>query len=185
MNALGSYVRSLVFLNSRFDQYMRGNKAALTAEEVNGFNLFMGKAKCGTCHYMPLFNGNFPPRFVKTDAEVIGVPATAQALLRGRPRGGGKGAVIDADPGRFAIVPAESFRHAFKTPTVRNAARTGPYMHNGVFSTLEEVMDFYNKGGGAGLGIKIPNQTLPFDKLDLNENERREIIAFIRSLDSQ
>ncbi|HEY4288651.1 MAG TPA: cytochrome c peroxidase [Puia sp.] len=221
MNALGSYVRSLVFLNSRFDQYMRGNKAALTAEEVNGFNLFMGKAKCGTCHYMPLFNGNFPPRFVKTDAEVIGVPATAQALVRGGANGaanggangaaqvaangaaqvaanGGangaaqvaangaaKGAVIDADPGRFAIVPAKSFLHAFKTPTVRNAARTGPYMHNGVFRTLEEVMDFYSKGGGAGLGIKIPNQTLPFDKLDLSENERNEIIAFIRSLDSQ
>ena len=173
MNALGSYVRSLVFLNSRWDQYMRGNKAALSAEAVNGFNLFMGKAKCGTCHYMPLFNGNFPPRFVKTEAEVIGVPATA------------KGAVIDPDPGRFAIVAAESFRHAFKTPTVRNAAGTAPYMHNGVFSTLDEVMDFYNKGGGAGLGIKISNQTLPFDKLDLNENERKEIIAFIKSLDSR
>jgi cytochrome c peroxidase len=58
-------------------------------------------------------------------------------------------------------------------------------MHNGVFSTLEEVMDFYNRGGGVGLGIKIPNQTLPFDKLDLSENERNEIIAFIKSLDSQ
>jgi len=173
MNALGSYVRSLVFLNSRWDQYMRGNKAALNTEEVNGFNLFMGKAKCGTCHYMPLFNGNFPPRFVKTDAEVIGVPAAA------------KGAMIDPDPGRFAIVAAESFRHAFKTPTVRNAASTAPYMHNGVFNTLDEVMDFYNQGGGVGLGIKIPNQTLPFDKLDLNENERKEIIAFIKSLDSR
>ena len=57
-------------------------------------------------------------------------------------------------------------------------------MHNGVFSTLEEVMDFYNRGGGVGLGIKIPNQTLPFDKLDLSESERNEIIAFIESLDS-
>ncbi|HTI89965.1 MAG TPA: cytochrome c peroxidase [Puia sp.] len=190
MNALGSYVRSLVFLNSRFDEYMRGNKAALSAEEVNGFNLFMGKAKCGTCHYMPLFNGNFPPRFVKTDAEVIGVPAAAQARLRdgaakGGTQGDAKGAVIDADPGRFAIVAAESFKHAFKTPTVRNAAQTGPYMHNGVFGTLEEVMDFYNNGGGSGLGIKVPNQTLPFDKLDLNVNERNEIIAFIKSLDSK
>ena len=187
MNALGSYVRSLVFLNSRFDRYMRGNKKALTVEEVNGFNLFMGKAKCGTCHYMPLFNGNFPPRFVKTEAEVIGVPAAGavKGLVGDGGKGASKGAVIDGDPGRFAIVPTESFRHAFKTPTVRNAARTGPYMHNGVFSTLEEVMDFYNRGGGVGLGIKIPNQTLPFDKLELNENERNEIIAFIKSLDSQ
>ncbi len=202
MNALGSYVRSLVFLNSRFDSYMRGDRTALTAEEVNGFNLFMGKAKCGTCHYMPLFNGNFPPRFVKTEAEVIGVPAAGgmeggtRGGVKGATRGGdgvskggalvvAKGAVIDPDPGRFAIVAAESFRHAFKTPTVRNAARTGPYMHNGVFSTLEEVMDFYNKGGGVGLGMKIPNQTLPFDKLDLTENERNAIILFIKSLDSR
>ena len=192
MNALGSYERSLVFLNSRFDQYMRGNKTALSAEEVNGFNLFMGKARCATCHYMPLFNGNFPPRFVKTEVEVIGVPGAVKGgmggmggAVKGTVRSAAKGREIDADPGRFAIVPVESFRHAFKTPTVRNAARTGPYMHNGVFSTLEEVMDFYNKGGGVGLGMKIPNQTLPFDKLDLNESERREIVAFIRSLDSQ
>jgi cytochrome c peroxidase len=190
---------------------MRGEKAALTAEEVKGFNLFMGKAKCGTCHYMPLFNGNFPPRFVKMEAEVIGVPAAAQGpsgrvgaaqgpseragaekglsggagAANGAGKEGAPGAVIDPDPGRFAIVAAESFRHAFKTPTVRNAAGTAPYMHNGVFSTLDEVMDFYNKGGGAGLGIKMPNQTLPFDKLDLNENERKEIIAFIKSLDSR
>jgi cytochrome c peroxidase len=113
------------------------------------------------------------------------VPATMKGGGPGAGKGGEKAVVIDADMGRFAIVAAESFKHAFKTPTVRNAARTGPYMHNGVFNTLDEVMDFYNKGGGVGLGMKIPNQTLPFDKLDLNENERREIVAFIRSLDSQ
>jgi cytochrome c peroxidase len=173
MNALGSYERSLVFLNSRFDDYMRGNAAAMDAGEVRGFNLFMGKARCATCHYMPLFNGNFPPRFVKTEVEVIGVPAAA----------GGK--AIDGDLGRFAIVANESFRHAFKTPSVRNAARTAPYMHNGVFATLEDVMDFYDKGGGAGLGIKIPNQTLPFDSLGLSREERNNVIAFIRSLDSR
>jgi cytochrome c peroxidase len=173
MNAIGSYVRSLVFLNSRFDAYMRGDGQALSAGEVNGFNLFMGKAKCGTCHYMPLFNGTFPPRYMKIETEVIGVP--------GKPGS----ATIDADPGRFAIVPTESFRHAFKTTTVRNAARTAPYMHNGVFLTLDQVLDFYNKGGGTGLGIKLPNQTLPFDKLDLSRQEQDDIIAFIRSLDSK
>jgi cytochrome c peroxidase len=187
MNALGSYVRSLVFLNSRFDAYMRGDKAAMSGEEVKGFNLFMGRAKCGTCHYMPLFNGNFPPRFVKTEAEVIGVPGAGRGAdgLRSGRAGRGVGAVIDADLGRFAIVANESFRHAFKTPTVRNAALTAPYMHNGVFGTLEEVMDFYNKGGGVGLGMKILNQTLPFDKLDLTQDERNAVIAFIKSLNSQ
>jgi cytochrome c peroxidase len=82
-------------------------------------------------------------------------------------------------------VKMESFLHAFKTPTLRNAARTAPYMHNGVFTTLAQVMDFYNKGGGVGLGIKMNNQTLPFDKLNLTEQERGELIAFVRSLDSR
>jgi cytochrome c peroxidase len=173
MNAIGSYVRSLTLLNSRFDDYMRGNKQAMSNEEVNGFNLFMGKAKCATCHYMPLFNGTFPPRYVKSEAEVIGVPLS---LANDR---------IDSDLGRFDVMNIPAFRHAFKTPTLRNAARTAPYMHNGVFTTLEQVMDFYNKGGGVGLGLKIDNQTLPFDKLDLTDNERNDIIAFIRSLDSR
>ena len=70
--------------------------------------------------------------------------------------------------GRYGIVKVESFKHAFKISTVRNASLTAPYMHNGVFSTLEQVIDFYNKGGGAGLGINIENQTLPFDSLSLS-----------------
>jgi cytochrome c peroxidase len=173
MNAIGSYIRSLVFLNSRFDLYMQGNKTALNAHEINGFNLFMGKAKCATCHFMPLFNGNLPPAFQKMEAEVIGVPEKIS------------GQAIDPDLGRYNIIRVESFRHAFKIPTVRNAARTGPYMHNGVFSSLDQVLDFYNEGGGVGSGIRIDNQTLPLDKLGLTEEERKDIIAFIGSLDSK
>jgi cytochrome c peroxidase len=173
MNAIGSYIRSLVLLNSRFDSFMRGDKTALNESEINGFNLFMGKAKCATCHFMPLFNGTLPPAFQKMETEVIGVPETVSNRK------------IDPDLGRYNIVQVESFRHAFKIPTVRNAARTAPYMHNGVFGTLDQVVDFYNKGGGAGLGIKIDNQTLPSDELGLTENERNDIVAFIRSLDSK
>jgi len=173
MNAIGSYVRSLTYLNSRFDAYMRGDKTAMNADEVAGFNLFMGRAKCGTCHYMPLFNGTFPPRYIKIETEVIGVPQTAA------------GKKIDDDLGRYAVVKAESVRHAFKTPGLRNVARTAPYMHNGVFGTLEQVVDFYNKGGGAGLGLKIENQTLPFDKLELTEKERNRLVSFMKTLDSR
>jgi len=173
MNAIGSYIRSLVQLNSRFDKYMRGDKAAMNPEEINGFNLFMGKAKCATCHYLPLFNGTFPPRFNKIESEVIAVPEK-------------KGSnIVDPDLGRFEIIKVESLRHAFKTPTVRNAARTAPYMHNGVFGTLEEVMDFYNKGGGAGMGIKVDNQTLPADSLNLTIKDQTDIVSFIKSLDSK
>jgi cytochrome c peroxidase len=173
MNAIGSYIRSLVFLNSRFDEYMRGDRTKMNPNEINGFNLFMGKAKCATCHYMPLFNGTFPPNFKKIESEVIGVPKSITDTL------------IDPDLGRYAVLKVESFRHAFKTPTVRNAALTAPYMHNGVFNSLEQVMDFYKRGGGVGLGIKIENQTLPFDSLSLSVQEQADIIAFIKSLNSQ
>jgi cytochrome c peroxidase len=170
--AVAAYVRSLVGLNSRFDQYLRGDTAVLSSQEVLGFNLFMGKAQCGTCHYMPLFNGTVPPLYDKTESEVLGVPATADTL---HPK-------LDADQGKFLLYGVAHQRHAFKTPTVRNAARTAPYMHNGVYETLEQVLDFYNKGGGAGLGLKVPNQTLADDKLNLSATEKQAIIAFIKSL---
>ena len=173
MNAIGSYIRSLTYLNSRFDEYMRGNKTVMNNTEINGFNLFMGKAKCATCHYMPLFNGTFPPRYIRTEAEVIGVPETLNAKK------------IDPDPGRYKVAKVESLKFAFKTPTVRNASLTAPYMHNGVFANLEQVMDFYRKGGGRGSGIKLENQTLPFDSLKISGKEQEDIIAFIKCLDSK
>jgi cytochrome c peroxidase len=173
MNAIGAYVRSLVALNSRFDEYMRGNAHAMTAQEIHGFNLFMGKAKCGTCHYMPLFNGSFPPRFVLIESEVIGVPKTINETA------------IDTDMGRYNVLKTPAFKHAFKISTIRNAALTAPYMHNGVFTTLEQVMDFYNKGGGAGIGYNVENQTLDTRKLNLTKQESADVIAFIKSLNSK
>src|SRR5690606_30564952 len=131
-NALASYVRSLAKPNSRFDQYMRGDDGALTDEEVDGFNLFMGKAKCATCHFVPLFNGITPPKYTESEAEVIGVPKSLTD------------SIVDPDNGWYDVIGTDSYRHAFKTPTVRNVDRTAPYMHNGVYETLEDVMEFYN-----------------------------------------
>jgi cytochrome c peroxidase len=173
MNAIGSYIRSLTYLNSRFDEFMRGNKSVMNNDEINGFNLFMGKAKCATCHYMPLFNGTFPPRFIRIESEVIGVPETVKAKK------------IDPDLGRYKVAKVESLKYAFKTPTVRNASLTAPYMHNGVFANLEQVMDFYRKGGGRGFDINMENQTLPFDSLKISGKEQEDIIAFIKCLDSK
>lgn len=175
MSAIGTYIRSLVALNSRFDEYMQGNKAAMNQQEINGFNLFMGKARCGTCHYMPLFNGSFPPQYIIIESEVIGVPETNSAVH----------ATIDTDMGRYNILKTPAFKHAFKITTVRNAALTAPYMHNGVFTTLEQVVDFYNKGGGTGLGYKVDNQTLSTDKLNLTPKECNEVVAFIKTLNSK
>ena len=67
-------------------------------------------------------------------------------------------------------------------PTLRNIALTAPYMHNGAYATLDEVMDFYEHGGGAGLGAHVPNATLPSSRLHLTSDERRAIIAFLRAL---
>jgi cytochrome c peroxidase len=173
MNALASYVRSLTALNSRFDAYMQGDSKAMTAAEVNGFNLFMGKARCATCHYLPLFNGTLPPRYMQMDAEVIGVPKTKVAKS------------IDPDLGLYNISSQVFNRHAFKVTSVRNTSHTAPYMHNGVFKSMDEVIDFYNKGGGAGMGLKVPNQTLSADALQLSPKEKTELIDFIKSLDSR
>ena len=169
-NAIASYVRSLNAFDSRFDEYMRGNKNALNNEEIEGMNLFMGKAKCATCHFTPLFNGTVPPSYSKTEHEVIGTPQDAS------------GKKLSSDQGRYLYNKMPQLVGAFKTPTVRNAAVTAPYMHNGVFKTLEEVVDFYNKGGGQGLGYKVENQTLPFDELKLTKKEEKALVAFMKTL---
>ncbi|MDQ8014221.1 MAG: cytochrome c peroxidase [Flavobacterium nitrogenifigens] len=169
-NAIASYVRSLNSFDSRFDEYMRGNKNVLNNEEIEGMNLFMGKAKCATCHFTPLFNGTVPPSYSKTEHEVIGTPNEPS------------GKSLSPDKGRYIYNQMSQLVGAFKTPTVRNAAVTAPYMHNGVFKTLEEVVSFYNKGGGIGLGYKVENQTLPFDKLNLTVKEEKALVAFMKTL---
>jgi cytochrome c peroxidase len=171
-NALAAFVRSLSPFSSPFDEYMRGKKSALTSEQVDGFNLFAGKAKCATCHFIPLFNGNIPPWFNHSESEIIGVPEKPIW----------KGAAIDPDSGRFAIHRFPELLFAFKTPGLRNVEKTAPYMHNGVYKTLDEVVEFYRKGGGAGLGIKLPSQSLPFDSLALNNAEKIAIVRFLESL---
>ncbi len=170
-NAIASYERTLIALNARFDQHMNGNKN-LSEDEINGFNLFMGKAKCGTCHFMPLFSGAKPPRFYYIESEVLGIPVAAKV----------KPAKLDKDSGRYRITRSPVHLFAFKTATLRNTALTAPYMHNGVFKTLEEVVDFYNNGGGKGLHIAPPNQSLSFDKLNLTKKEKRDLVLFMKAL---
>jgi cytochrome c peroxidase len=169
--ALAAYIRSLTALNAPFDRALRG-EVALGADARRGFNVFMGKARCGTCHFAPLFGGTLPPEFVMSDPEIIGVPA----------RNVTRGATIDPDSGRGAIDRRGGMAHAFKTPTVRNTALTAPYMHNGAFRTLKDVIDFYDRGGGLGVGAKVPNQTLSPDSLHLTATDRRALIAFLQSL---
>ena len=173
-NALASYVRSLSTFSSKFDAYVQGNKNALTAQEQQGFNVFVGKGKCATCHFIPLFNGTVPPRFSSSEQEVLGIPSDAAVTK------------LDNDLGRQIFnMDLHQLKNSFKTVTVRNIEKTAPYMHNGVFATLEEVVTFYNKGGGAGFGLKVDNQTLPTDALDLTEAEQKALIAFMKALNDE
>lgn len=171
-NAVAAYVRSLSTFSSPFDEYLNGKKSALSSQQITGFNLFAGKAKCATCHFIPLFNGTIPPWYNKTESEVIGVPKKVLWT----------NATIDDDSGRYRINQFAELLYAFKTPTLRNIDKTAPYMHNGVYKTLNEVIEFYHKGGGVGLGINLPFQTLPFDSLFLQVNEKQAIVSFMQSL---
>lgn len=170
LKAITEYEKTLVSMNSRFDKYLGGDYQQLTAQEINGYNLFSGKALCGSCHFFPLFNGLVPPVYNDTEYEVIGVPESTN------------GKTIDKDEGRLLVSNIPIHQYAFKTPSIRNSHLTAPYMHNGVYKTLDEVLDFYNKGGGQGIGINIPHQTLPFDSLQLSPKDMINIKAFILSL---
>lgn len=175
-SALAYYVMSLRSFNSPFDQYVRGERDELSEAARNGFNLFMGKAACATCHFPPTFAGLLPAGFSDSESEVLGVMVMHDTL----------NPVLDPDLGRYENQrPKEHapiYMNSFKTPTVRNIAVTAPYMHNGAYPDLESVMDFYNRGGGLGMGLDLPHQTLPGDPLGLSEKEKADLIAFMKTL---
>lgn len=160
----GSYSR----FYSSFDNAMN-NKGTVSDEAKKGFNLFMSRAKCGTCHFVPNFNGVKPP-YIGSEFEVLGTPGDTSFKD------------LSSDKGRYMINKAPETLHAFRTGSIRNAEYTKPYMHNGVFKSLEEVIDFYDVGGGQGKKMVVENQTLPGDSLHLTRSEKKELLAFIYSL---
>jgi cytochrome c peroxidase len=172
-HALAAFIRSLTSVNSSFDQFMRRETVALSADVKAGYNLFMGKATCGTCHFAPTFFGTVPPHFNHNEGEVLGIPASAENMK------------MDGDLGRYSIYRFYNYEFLngmFKIPTIRNVEITAPYMHNGVYNSLLEVVDFYDAGGGAGFGFHIPQQSLPSDSLHLTDIEKSQLLAFMNSL---
>lgn len=153
---------------SPFDEAMLGNHA-IDNEARQGFNLFMGKAQCATCHFVPQFNGVKPP-YIGSEFEVLGTPSDTNYTS------------LSKDEGRYRVNPATETQHAFRTSTLRNVAKTAPYMHNGVFKTLAQVIDFYDGGGGAGHGLSVSNQTLSSDSLHLTPSEKKALQRFMESL---
>lgn len=188
--ALASYQRSLVSGDSAFDRWFYGNQpGALPEAAERGYRLFSGKAGCITCHTIgeqhALFSDNRlhntgigyrQSMGIRADREQILIaPGVSIEIER---------SVIDsvaekppADVGRYEITQNPDDRWKYKTPSLRNVALTAPYMHNGSLSTLPEVVDFYNAGG-------VPNELLDplIRPLNLSEQERQDLVAFLQSL---
>ena len=152
--SLASFVRSLLSGNAPFDRFINGDRDALSAEQQAGLQVFRGKANCTACHVGPTFSDE---RFHNT-----GVAWRDGRLL---------------DEGRFEVTRRSEHRGAFKTPTLREIARTAPYMHDGSVGTLTDVVEFYDEGGR-------PNPTLDPElrPLRLTDDEKRALVAFLESL---
>lgn len=175
-HALKSYLMSLPRFDAPFDQLVQNKTKEIPAKLRQGFNLFMGKAQCATCHFPPTFSGLVPPTYADSESEVLGVLSNEDF----------EHPELDKDLGRINNRIAKDnyafFANSFKTLSIRNAALTAPYMHNGSIKSLEKVIEFYNLGGGLGMGLDLPHQTLPSEPLNLTEAEKEALVIFIKSL---
>jgi cytochrome c peroxidase len=152
--SLASFVRSLLSGDSAFDRFINGDRGALTTEQQAGLQVFRGKGNCTACHVGPTFSDE---RFHNTGV----------AWRDGR----------IVDDGRFEVTGAEGDRGAFKTPTLREIARTAPYMHDGSLATLAEVVEFYDRGGNENPGLDSEVR-----QLRLTDAEKHALSAFLAAL---
>jgi cytochrome c peroxidase len=151
--AIAAYVRTILSGNSPYDRFRAGDTTALSPAAQRGLALFEEKARCTRCHTG--FN------FTDEDYHNIGV-----GMDREHP-----------DLGRYTVTKDEADKGAFKTPTLRDVASRGPYMHDGSLKTLEEVVDYYAKGGTANPWLSPKSQLL-----NLTAQERADLIAFLHAL---
>ncbi len=151
--ALAAFERTLIDKHSRFDEYyLLHNKKALSAQEINGFNLFFSdKTQCGSCHNT----------FYLSNQELANT-----GLYK-----------VYADSGYARLTGLAEDIGKFKVPSLRNLKYTAPYMHNGSLQTLEEVIQHYKKGGE-----HHPNQHAFIKGFSLNDEEQKELIAFLLTL---
>ncbi len=155
--ALASYVRTILSGNSPVDRYHSGEREALSQQERQGLGIFNSKGNCWVCHFGPTFTDE---RFHNT-----GIAWQNGELL---------------DHGRYMVTGKEEDRGAFKTPTLHEVARTAPYMHDGSITTLEEVLEFYDRGGNAN-----PYLDPALRPLNLTAAEKRALLAFLRALSGE
>jgi len=171
--AIAAFERSLVSRNSPLDKYLNGDKTALSEGAAEGLSLFRGKGRCIQCHYgVNLMDDQFHALHVPENPDFQKDPRVAATRRFVAKVNGYKDyKTLEEDPGRYLISKKKEDWRAFKTPTLRDIARTAPYMHNGTFETLDEVIDFFDRGGGEGNRVLKP--------LGLTEEEKGHLKAFL------
>jgi cytochrome c peroxidase len=183
LKAISAFERTVVSRNVPFDRYMKGDTSALTPLQVKGLELFQGKAGCVQCHNGPLL----------TDQKLytLGLPKNPgfeqepqrQIAMRERMRAKGIPEevirTLDRDPGHYLDTKRDEDKGKFRTAPLRELRYTAPYMHNGVFVSLDEVIDFYDRGGGDDpFGTKSPL----IRPLRLTAAEKAALLAFLDGL---
>ncbi|OGX37972.1 MAG: hypothetical protein A3C36_04365 [Omnitrophica WOR_2 bacterium RIFCSPHIGHO2_02_FULL_52_10] len=184
LKAIAVFERTVVTKDAPFDQYMNGDKKALSDSAKRGMELFQGKARCIQCHNGPLMSDE--------SFHNIGVPknplfendAQRQIALRFQHYARGVSEEVyrgaDRDLGLYYTTKRPEDKGKFRTPPLRYIEYTAPYMHNGVFESLEEVVDFYNKGGGDD-----PRKSPLLQSLDLTKQEMNDLLEFLKSLSGE
>ena len=171
--ALAAFQRTLISRNARLDIFLNGNKDALSPDAQQGYEIFIGKGKCTDCHFgVNLIDNKFHalnvpenPDF-QTDPRVAATRRFVAKLNHYE-----NFRTLDQDPGRYLITKDDKDWRAFKTPTLRDISKTGPYMHNGIFGTLDEVIEFFNQGGGLNNTVLKP--------LGLNAEDKKDLKIFL------
>ena len=154
--AIASFERTAISRNSPFDKWVKGDAKAMTAQQVKGFEVFAGKGNCMACHSGANFTDN--------GFHNLGLASWGAA---------------EPDMGRYAIKPVNAMKGAFKTPTLRDIARTAPYFHDGSAQTLMDVVEHYDTGGTVKTNLS-PNMK----PLNLTQDEKLALVAFMEALTS-
>ena len=179
LDAVGAFVATLVSEDHPLLRFRGGESAALSSQAQEGLGLFEGKAGCAQCHSGELLSDNgFHALGVPENPDIFQDPLrhiTFRRFFRGF--GVAEYIAMRADPGLYALTLDEPDRGKFKTPSLLEAARTAPYMHNGTLETLEDVVRFYNAGGG-----DHANKDTVLAPLGLTESEISALVAFLEML---
>ena len=182
LKAIAAFLHTITSRNVPFDNYLKGDKKAISAEAQKGLALFRGKAGCAGCHNGALLSdGGFHALGVPENEQIFKDPLRHITFRRfNKVIGVPNFMNLRADPGLYVVTKEERDRGKFRTPTLREVARTAPYMHNGALATLEDVVAFYNKGGGSG-----PNKSPKLKPLGLDAGEQKALVEFMKSLSGE